>query len=271
MTDNNTFSLRRTGLLINKYRREYAPQLLLWSLSLTAILTAIGVLCALYTKAIPSDEIITLYTSVPTELGCFTAVCILFGLLVASAAFRSMSTPRSALATLTLPASWLDHFAARWIITVPLFIAWALLSAIFADAVRVLVIWTTTGITVPLAPWGAILTGQPGPLGFTTGMLWECIFTFLFIQSFYLLGAIVWRTHNFIKTTTATWLIGLIYLLVGSGTLLYALWGIGFYSEDIRVLNLSDTAETAIEALIILFNYTLAALRFREAETIHRW
>ncbi|MCM1521868.1 MAG: hypothetical protein NC039_04360 [Muribaculaceae bacterium] len=267
MNTHELFSLLRLRMLLSKYLLENHRRLLLQGLMLTALMIIVATLCGLMSDW-DSYLMSGTSSSIKPELRWFTAITFLMGLVVASSAFSTMSTTRESLHTLTCPASWLEAFTVRWIVAVPLFILWALASALVADSVRVLITWLTLPSASPFAPIIPLIFGRSSIFGADPGDFWELLLFMLSLQSFFLLGAIVWRTHHFIKTFISLWAIGLAYCITGFGVVL-STYGPCFWLKQPTID--VDTLVNIVLTVIILINYSLTCLRFKEADLINRW
>lgn len=265
MSSDRIFSPARFGRLCNKYFIEQRRSLLLTSLSLTAVFIAVALMCGL---SYARESRFGLHIPQPTETGWFVVIFAIWGLLMTSSAFKSLGKPTTALATLTCPASQFEQFLMRWMAVVPLFILWGFASAVLADACRVLMTRYVLWCPAEFMDWWEILKGEPGVLGLPDNMLWILLLTFLTQQSFFLLGAVVWSNHHFLKTLATVWLIWVVYMTTGFVQYISFMFDhqqipVGFHDPSLPI--------GIFSVIVILFNYTLAYMRFREAEIINRW
>ena len=253
MDINNIFSPARFGRLVIKYLTEDRIRIryiLVTSLVAVMVFAFFVGFMNIYNGHVRIDE----------ELGYFTFLIVVLGLVITSGVFRSMSDPVTALRTLMVPASQFEGFLVRWIAVVPGFIIWMLLCCFFADAVRMLIglILTDEG---HMLPWGDIFSGSYAAVFWPENNLYYFLLTYFFSQSFFLLGSIVWKRRHFQKTFIALSFITLVYFLSG---VVFS----GFYGS---VGNLSVGLSVAFAIIAIFVNYALTYLRFRESDIINRW
>ena len=94
---------------------------------------------------------------------------------------------------------------------------------------------------------------------------------FIFTQSFYLLGSVVWRKHAFVKTF---FVMGLLFMLYAGGVLFVEA---NYTNTTIFYINVSQRdffTYPLMNMLVwagVIINYTLTVMRLKEAEIVHRW
>ena len=186
MDANNIFCPVRFGRLVNKYIVENRSRLLL---ILATPLVAMTIFALLMSDG---DSREGYYTGVNNELGFFVIMTFIFGMKLSSGAFMSMSKPKEALASLTLPTSQLEEFLVRWLALVPGFMLWSVLCALFADSMRVVFTRFILHGVADFTPWCDVFTGNGGPLMWPENAFYYIVMVFMVLQSFFLLGAIVW-------------------------------------------------------------------------------
>jgi hypothetical protein len=139
--------------------------------------------------------------------GFFGILLFIGGILVTSAACADLHEPRSCAAHLLLPASVLEKFSSR-----------ALLSSIGFAAGSVAAVWLCSfaASEVTQLARGA---GTPifSPL---RESVWKSVCSYLSLQSVFLLGAYFFRKHAFIKTVLAVALLFLGFAVI-AGTLFH--------------------------------------------------
>ncbi|WP_300503075.1 hypothetical protein [uncultured Duncaniella sp.] len=272
MSNNQTFSLSRMLLLCRRDLSERWRQHLVSIGTLLGILLVIAVMTAFNVSRWNDPETCS-YLMITYELPFFIVSLFFFGCLMASTAFKSMSTPAGALSTLMLPASQFEKFLYRWIISVPLAFLLFFVCAVIADWLRVLFVDFYMGIEVSTIDWGKLIF-HSADAGFNTDAAsWIVLLIFFMTQSFFLVGSVVWRRSHFVKTFFSMFVITLIYGRVA--VWIYDL----FHKEDLfygapPLLDNDKTVFWSVAILmtvISLFNYLLTYLRFRESEIINRW
>lgn len=275
MDTNQFFSFDRMSLLVRKNIQEnWRPIALSWA-GIFGLLVIIALLVA---KASHYDGIQPEYyssRSIANFLGWITAVFLICGVYVAACSFKRMATPPGALSTLMTPASQFEKFALKWLAAVPVYILVFFVIAYLADWIRVYASYWMYDIEVRPVNVMKILF-HPTDMGLFKGIAWRSLLYFLAMQSFFLLGSIVWPKNSALKTFVCMIAISFIYAWVGiwiaslldmsdgDSHLYYG--GPEFINED-SVLYVVDV----FTAIIAVINYWLTYQRFREAETISRW
>lgn len=87
------------------------------------------------------------------------------------------------------------------------------------------------------------------------------------MQSFFLLGSVVWLKNALVKTLGPMFLIWLSYMFVTIGYATLIVDEANHYEKNFDL----EMVSTVLGMGITLFNYLLTYMRFREAEIINRW
>lgn len=270
MKEKNLFSFSRLLLIGKRDVIENWRHLLLSLGGLLGALSLIGILCAVsYSSHIASSS----GDIMDVEIGWFAVALSIVGIILASSSFKSLSAPVTALPSLMLPASQFEKFLYRWLIAVPLFMIVASLTAYLADWVRVLFTSWVYGVDMSPVDWISEITVKHFS-GRTAAFPWVMLLYYLMVQSFFLLGSVVWSRARFIKTFVCLIAIFIIYGRVGMWVYklmtpdgVYGIVPPQWFNNDEIVFAVAMT----ILAVITLFNYALCYMRYREAEIINRW
>ena len=264
MRDNMSeiFSAKRMGRLMKKYVVENRMSLLISAGCVTLVMVIIGIINGWsygYSK----------WDGSVVEIGFMTNAFFLCGMIVAaSPAFKSMWDTKSSIVTLMTPASQMEKFLVRWIVSVPCYVVWGLLSAFFADVLKKLFVVYVMGGEIEMLKWRCLLFGGEGvDININPTVFYSALLLFIFIQSFYLLGSVVWKKKNFIKTT---------YVLVVLFVIYGVAWNIMINTPSPehfirKTFGLEFMPMQLFMVLGIIVNYVLTYKRFREADIIHRW
>ncbi|MCM1051034.1 MAG: hypothetical protein NC349_03660 [Paenibacillus sp.] len=257
-----TFSAKRMGVLMKKYVVENRMSLLISAGCVTLVMVIIGIINGWsYGYSYLDGSLV--------EIGFMTNAFFLCGMIVAaSPAFDTMWNQKNAIVTLMTPASQLEKFIVRWIVSVPCYVVWGLFSAFFADVLKKFFVVYVMGGEIDMLKWNSILFGGEGvDMDSNPTVFYSTLLLFIFIQSFYLLGSIVWRKKNFIKTT---------YVLVVLFVVYGVAWNIMINTPSPehfirKTFTLEFMPMQLFMVLGIIVNYVLTYKRFREADIIHRW
>ncbi|MBX2850084.1 MAG: hypothetical protein KTR16_17285 [Acidiferrobacterales bacterium] len=207
--DSEFLSYTRLSLLI---RSQVISQYRSW-LSTSAALAGIIIFISLFAN---SDSVLFYNTS-------FGYLIILGGLLFSSKAFQELHDKTRNEAFLLLPASMAEKTLARLLVSTIGFVAYALifmlLTSLLAELVKSLFFGNRLPIFNPLAE-----------------RAWQLVWAYLFIQSFYFLGASWFKKNHAVKTT-----LSLLCIFVGLSifALLIASLFFGSFSPGSFDLNIS--------------------------------
>ncbi len=258
-TINQTFDFKRFGNLSKKYFIENWRRMSIMFGCVTILMILMLLFLEHTTYRVSSGQIFF----------ALAVITFVFGVVMASNMYRSLGTPATAITTLTTPASQFEGFLLRWIIAIPLFLVWAYVSALFADWMRMLYAHIMNH-PADAADWGMLLTSDGEELdkiGFLDTNLGSFLSDFLCVQSFFLLGSVVWLKNALVKTLGAMFLIWLSYMFVTIGYATLIVDEANHYEKNFDL----EMVSTVLGIGITLFNYLLTYMRFREAEIINRW
>lgn len=275
MNTNQFFSLDRMSLLVRKDIQENWRQIALSWTGVFCLLVIIGLLVA---QASHYDGIQPEYFStrcVENFLGWLTAAFLFGGVYCASCSFRRMSTPPGALSALMTPASQFEKFAVKWLAAVPAYLIVFFVCAYIADWIRVCGTYWFFDMEVRPVNVGKILFHSED-MSPVSGLAFHSLASYLAVQSFFMLGSIVWPKNSIVKTFVCMMAIGFVYFWVAIWIVSVMERGDGdmsYYYAGPEIIN-SDNIWYVIDAftlLVALINFWLTYRRFREAEIINRW
>ena len=263
MNIDNIFSPARTGWLMKKYVADNRQSIIMSGAFVTVVMVLIGIFTALMCHDEKNQGL-----AVDNEIGVMLVAFVFNGYLVASIAFKSLWNGKSAASLLMTPASAFEQVLVRWIVVVPVFIVWSLLSVMFADFVKFIIGNFLLGGEMGMIPWRLIFNfrSSEAMLG-----VYIMLTLFIFTQSFYLLGSVVWRKHAFVKTF---FVMGLLFMLYAGGVLFVEA---NYTNTTIFYINVSQRdffTYPLMNMLVwagVIINYTLTVMRLKEAEIVHRW
>ncbi len=175
MTNRQLFDLKRIFLLIRNY-------LLLNATMLLIVVGVVGTLVILISGLGAS-----LRSGTNLHARLYLVVLYLSGFIITSRAFSELRDERSAAGWLTLPASTLDKFASRMIIT-------SVGYTLGVMAVYLLIALLSEGINMWLFDYSHALFNPFSP------MILKGSAVYLVLQSIFLVGAIYFRRFTLIKT-----------------------------------------------------------------------
>lgn len=275
MNGNRIFDFQRMNLLVRRDLRENWRQLLLTVGALFGVLVLIGLLTAVSQSSsfLISDNIDRWNDHlIHIEVTWMLFALFVWGAIVASGAFKPLSTPPTALSMLILPASQTEKFIYRWVVAIPLFFVVFLVFAVIADCIRTGFVISHYNIPAHTADWWMIFT-HPKEAGYFYGAQFMTLAIFFAVQSFFFLGSVVWTRLPSVKTFVC--LLAIVLLYVWFGRWFYNLlenpdvwYGEPSIFNDEKVGTL---CVTGFFMLVAVFNYCLTFMRFRESEIINRW
>lgn len=276
MNRNRIFDFQRMKLLIRRDLRENWRQFLLNGAAMFGVLVLIGILVAVMKHdafQYYQNNIENWHGYISSvEVAWLTFAMFAWGAMVASSSFKALSTPPTALSLLILPASQSEKYIYRWLVAVPLFFVIFVVFAMLADLIRVGFMVSYYDIPARPVDWWTLFV-HPREAGYFYGASFIVIAFFFAVQSFFLLGSVVWTRLAFVKTFVA--LMVMVMLYVWFGTWFYDLledpdkWYAipAIFDDEKRGPLLCGSFFT----IVALFNYCLTFMRFRESDIINRW
>lgn len=263
MNIDDIFSPARTWSLMKKYVADNRTTLIISGAFVTVVMVLIGLINALaYFDSEQSR------TALEAEVDFMLVAFTVGGCLIASVMFKPLWNDKSAIGMLMTPASAFEQWLVRWIIAVPVYIVWALLSAVFADAVKCFAGNYILGGEFSMIPWRDVLNVFNSHTAFN---LYGVLLLFVFTQSFYILGSVVWRKHAFVKTFFA---MGVLFMLYAVPSVYVAemMTQSKYVYTGSKADYLFSYAPTQIFIwLSVIVNYALTVMRLRETDIVHRF
>lgn len=245
-----TFNFKRFKHLAVNHFTQNAKKTGLYTLAIFGVM----IIWSIFNGASAYSQI----NSVDNEIALFIASLFIFGCLWASLSFSDMGSRSGRKLTLMLPASMAEKFILRWILTVPAFLVLFLIASFFSDIARVLT--------------------QPDELSrmnyhyfiqfFSSKRMIVFIFVeFLFFQSIFFLGSIVWPKLSALKTLATLFIfVFVVFLLSGLIRQIVA--------DTTISANLFDPKSwwtITFFLVATIYIYALSYMRFKESEIIQRW
>lgn len=277
---NNTFNIKRFGLLLRKDFLENGKRYLLQFLTLFGIIAVFifWISYQYYTNGINHN-----WSIMREMLTNVSVLFCIFGTLCAATLTEPMRDKIRRIAYLANPASNFEKMLSRWLIVTIGYVIAFFAALWLADAVRVAAFSISyPEIDIPFLDFGFMYPAQGSDFSgfvFTTKHLFiACLGFYFFLQSLFVLGATFWAKGTFIKTFSTGVLVVLLFLLLCYWAILLS------YDEAAQFPKVLDSFEmdghvsqeqvlpfiTCVFGLFALINWTLAFFRFRESEIIKR-
>lgn len=205
------------------------------------------------------------------SLAFYMLSAMAFSCITASLAFSNLKTKESRISTIMLPSTAFDKFIVRWIAVVPVLILVIVAGVMLGEAVRV---------------WLHLLGGYPHQgAGFMSMYadlcieflkypasgyyVWLGIVGFLFGQSLYFLGSVLWPKLSFVKTLVVLWVL---QTLSGFLTILVNLsWPDTFVNFITEISEEAAVGGIAgMLTLLTLAVYATTYWRFRRSQVVYK-
>lgn len=278
--ENQVFNMRRFGLCFKQYVGENWRRLLLQACVIAGTLTIVAVCAGLnelgwYRSMLEDGEAFKGIndSAINNEMPFFIMLLMGFGAISASLAFSSFGSKEGRIRALVSPFSQLEKYLTRWLIYIPGFLLVFFASAYIADAIRVI----SFSLLTPYSEFIHFI-GSKDIFDFnsdTDGVAFNIyVFTFLFVQSIFMLGSSVWPKNSLIKTFGVGALVMFVYFMIGLVSALTDTHPNGiirFHQTSQDTVDLFAILVKCGVSLIIIFNYVICYLRFKEMEVINRW
>ena len=279
---NNIFNIRRFGLVFRKDLIENGKR---YALLFLTMLGLIAILITLITwDFYKSDANVDRYLFLNKQLlGFLSFMFIGFGTWFASTFSMPMNSKLKRLSYLISPASNLEKFLVRWIITTIGFIFTFFAAMWVADILSVAI---CTAVYPEVDVHILDMTKLFPPKGSTYDrdfLVPQDLFTYMvsmyfLLQSVFLLGSTFWEKASFIKTFTAGAALSAAYILICRWAILLFYGGLDGYSNVLSSFEWiqnypTEQAITFMAIVISAFTLTcwiLAYFRLKESEIIKR-
>ena len=281
---NNTFNIKRFGLVLRKDFIENRKRYTLLFLTMLGIMAIISIYISLdyYHLLVNNGK-----TSKNLNIILLTILSFMFlggGILFASTFMTPMSSKLKRLSYLISPSSNLEKFFSRWLIVTIGYILSFFAAMWIMDLLRVAIL---TAVFPDLDIKFLDLTKLFFPTDdyisrdyLVPKIAFKGIISIYFLfQSLFLLGATFWEKASFIKTFTALFVIVLAYIMLSRWAILLSYGDFNSFGHVIDSL-LGDKTDDKKDFLVKLTyaalsvftvtNWTLAYFRVRESEIIKR-
>ena len=273
---NNTFGIKRFGLVIGKDFQENWKRYGLQFLAMFGIIAVV-----LFFQSESMYKAIGRGRQIHDNNSLLALACILFfgfGVVFASTLMEPMRSKTKRTSFLMNPASNLEKYVSRWlIVTVGYTIAF--FAALWlADLLRVAIFSIRyPEIDINMLNIGKLTgTGNLFPNNYFFCM---CVGLFFFFQSICVLGSTFWEKASFVKTFAASTVIVLLFFLLSKWTISVFYTNFNQFENVLESIfwknEMSDDkifmVMTGVFVFFTLINWTIAFFRFRESEIIKRW
>ena len=284
---NNTFNIKRFGLVFRKDLIENGKRYLL------LFLTMLGLITLVITLVIPVLTFNYYDKNLSNQVNYMDHNRVLltwlsflffgFGTWFASTFSTPMNSKLKRLSYLASPSSNLEKYFVRWSFTTIGFICAFFVASWVSDMIRVAlyaVVFPT--VDVHFLDLTKFVAPKEAPYSYEY-ILPKDVFTimtsiYFFTQSVFLLGSTFWDKASFIKTFTAVTIIITVYSFICRWVMLLCYGSLDGYSNVLDSFALSErySQEQAITIVVIvisvftLTNWILAYFRLKESEIIKR-
>lgn len=271
--DINRFSLRRTLMLtgteLTEKRRTLLIQcgMVLLALIVLALFQSLSNDYTYMSHKGPGDPLAS------GLLGTYVVMLFIFGGLSASIMFSDLGNKEGRIRMLMRPGISIEKFLSRWLIYVALFLVVYLLSVVVADTVRYLVLKSRFPESTAVVPIYACLNTEvlkeiiPSFNGVVIKQVLFCIGFYFGIQSFFVLGSIIWPRMSFPKTFGVFSALTFIYIICTMGVVSMFDTGVRYNGRPF-IERHADMIMLILSFGVIAVNYVLAWWRLGETEVI---
>ncbi len=241
LATNRLFKLLKRDVYINK------SAILITSITIAAILL-------LYNLISPFN-----IHSINNHPSMYYLILFLGGIWVTSACFRDVHDKKQAYFLLTLPASSLEKWLSRLLLTSVGF-------AVGALVVYSVIYWVIGLLTSLIFRQHLVLFNPFNPT------IWRYILQYAVLQSVFFLGAIYFKKHSLIKTILALCLIGIVLTIFGFFISLFTFKHIFMHFfifpnfSDLHLFSFASTLYLLIWALITPCCWLVSYQRLKECE-----
>lgn len=203
-------------------------------------------------------------------------VLFLGGCWYASLVGERLKSKNGRLSVLLLPATQFEKYLARWVVAV-------VLCPLLLYVIHSLADWTRVIVLEIIYPEYGQMISHVSPFAYLDTLLLNApkdyftllvvSFLYIFLQSCFVLGAMLWPKNSFAKTVAALLAVGLLFGWVLGCTVSNVIPD-DFYLSN-QSISLSEGEAALLFVLFLgvmsLFNWVIAYFRFKEMEIINRW
>ena len=270
---NNTFDIKRFGLLLKKDFFENWRKYMLQALTLFSIILVCFIFQSLNKYSHSNGDYLISYgydmINGQLVIICFIIFTGAYAVFL-SQMMDSIRNKQKRIHYLTFPCSSLEKYLSKLIIHVVGFILVFLASVYLADLIRIIIysLPESNFEVRSIRLLGELFDEKDNkPMALLSAI-------YLFILSLYALGSTFWQKSGFVKTTVALGAIAVtgVLIIFGVAATLFT------PESQIDLPKLSQGTQdilyyiaTAITFVCTVFIYVLAYYRFKEAELIERW
>ena len=254
---NNTFHPIRFSRYLNKiwveqWRNNFMRAIILLAFCIVSVFLIAATSYEYYFKH--TDYTPTEDAALDAEGLFFTFVFVICGGIAASNFMANLGKKSERISALTLPVTSFEMFIARWLMSVPLYIATFLVCFHIADALR-LAIFSMLLPDYPFAVFNVFALGE-------WTMAWYSLALIYFAtSSVYILGAVFFIKQSFLKTSVALCILLVVFL---AGLFLV------HYSSSSAFTRTSFVPLTIGQWLFSCCTLGLAYVRVKELNVINR-
>ena len=277
---NNTFNIKRFGLTFRKDMIENLKRYLLLFLTLLGLITLLMVqqTWAHFQRSVDN-------VSLNKQLLIFLSLMFsAAGIWFASTFTTPLNSKLKRLSYLISPASNLEKYLTRWIITTMGFIIAFFTAFWIADALKVTICSAIyPEVEIKFLDLTKLISSDHGWVG-NTFVFPKSVFTFFvslyfLLQSIFLLGSTYWEKASFIKTFTAGAAIITAYILICRWTILLFYDNLDGFANVMGSFEINRTISevqainvaTIVLSVFTLTFWILAYFRMKESEIIKRF
>ena len=275
---NNLFNFKRFGLELKKDFMENGKRYLLSFLTMLGFMVIIVIFASLENcknHRIPAN---LFNKELLIYLSLIFFVC---GIFFASTFSLPMNNKLKRIAYLINPASNLEKYLTRWLITTVGFILAFFLALWITEIIRITVCsilypnLTTKILDLSKLSYAGGLSNPPEYM-LPQSVFFLMISIYLLLQSTFLLGSTIWE--KFIKSFTAVLILIFAYFIINRWAILFFYEGFDGYANVFRSYELDNMitfeGATGLTSIIVfvfaLANWILAYFRIKESEIINR-
>ena len=286
---NNTFNIKRFGLVFRKDLIENGRRYLLLFLTMFGLITVLityqtwGYYEYKMSTQILDDSVVSSHSN-GFIFGHLSVLFFVFGIWFASTFSNPINSKLKRLSFFINPSSNLEKYLSRWLLTTVGFILAFFVALAFADILMVAICSVRfPDADIQFIDFNKFVAPSEQENYREFFIMRKIVFTLLIgfyflIQSIFLLGSTIWEKASFIKTFTAGVVIVAVFSLLCRWTLLLLYGNPSNFENVINSFEWDETTSPdkalsfviAVFAVFTLTNWILAYFRLKESEIIKR-